>query len=487
MRERFLTYIRENDMLDPGGRVIVALSGGGDSVCLLHLLASCREELEIQLLAVHVHHGIRGDEAGRDASFARALCERLGVPFILRREDVPELAARRGLSLEEAGRETRYRIFEEERLRCGASCVAVAHHMDDSAETILNNLFRGTGLAGLSGIAPVRGTVIRPLLCFRRQEIEHYLEAEGIEYCSDSTNGELLYARNRIRHVILPAARQVNGRAVEHMVRAGAFIGEADGYFKRMAARIVDGECGRETNGREANEANGGDAGTAAAAGMTVAGETPEIRLSGETLLAQEPIAAAYVLREAVSRAGGSLRDFGAVHIGLLMELARRRTGASIDLPGGLRVHNEYGALCFSRETGKTPEPETGTEPGRATGKAPMSPGLIFSDFPREKGVEIPKNQYTKCFDYDKIKDTLSVRYRAPGDYFMLSSGGRKTLKAFMIDEKIPREQRDRILLLAEGSHILWIVGYRISEYYKVTDDTEHILQVRLEGGNTHG
>ncbi|HIR44157.1 MAG TPA: tRNA lysidine(34) synthetase TilS, partial [Candidatus Ventrisoma faecale] len=187
MRERFLTYIRENDMLDPGGRVIVALSGGGDSVCLLHLLASCREELETQLLAVHVHHGIRGDEAGRDASFARALCERLGVPFILRREDVPELAARRGLSLEEAGRETRYRIFEEERLRCGASCVAVAHHMDDSAETILNNLFRGTGLAGLSGIAPVRGTVIRPLLCFRRQEIEHYLEAEGIEYCSDST------------------------------------------------------------------------------------------------------------------------------------------------------------------------------------------------------------------------------------------------------------------------------------------------------------
>lgn len=116
-----------------------------------------------------------------------------------------------------------------------------------------------------------------------------------------------------------------------------------------------------------------------------------------------------------------------------------------------------------------------------------MSPGLIFSDFPREKGVEIPKNQYTKWFDYDKIKDTLSVRYRAPGDYFMLSSGGRKTLKAFMIDEKIPREQRDRILLLAEGSHILWIVGYRISEYYKVTDDTEHILQVRLEGGNTHG
>ena len=465
MRERFLTYIRENVMLDPGGRVIVALSGGGDSVCLLHLLASCREELETQLLAVHVHHGIRGDEAGRDASFARALCERLGVPFILRREDVPELAARRGLSLEEAGREARYRIFEEERLRCGASCVAVAHHMDDSAETILNNLFRGTGLAGLSGIAPVRGTVIRPLLCFRRQEIEHYLEAEGIEYCSDSTNGELLYARNRIRHVILPAAKQVNGRAVEHMVRAGAFIGEADGYFRRMAARIVDEECGRES----------------------AAGETPEIRFSGETLLAQEPIAAAYVLREAVSRAGGSLRDFGAVHIGLLMELARGRTGASIDLPGGLRVHNEYGALCFLRETGKTPEPETGTDPGRATGKAPMSPGLIFSDFPREKGVEIPKNQYTKWFDYDKIKDTLSVRHRAPGDYFMLSSGGRKTLKAFMIDEKIPREQRDRILLVAEGSHILWIVGYRISEYYKVTDDTEHILQVRLDGGNTHG
>ena len=152
--------------------------------------------------------------------------------------------------------------------------------------------------------------------------------------------------------MILPAAKQVNGRAVEHMVRAGAFIGEADGYFKRMAARIVDEECGRE-----ANEVNGGDAGTAGAGGMTAAGETPEIRLSGETLLAQEPIAAAYVLREAVSRAGGSLRDFGAVHIGLLMELARGRTGAAIDLPGGLRAYNEYGALCFRRETGTALEP----------------------------------------------------------------------------------------------------------------------------------
>lgn len=513
MEQRFLQYMRDSGMVMPGERVIVALSGGSDSVCLLLLFYKCRKALGIGLSAVHVHHGIRGGEADRDAEAAGELCGRLGIPFTLRRADVPRLAAAGGMSLEEAGRKARYEILEEERARIGAGCVAVAHHMDDSAETILYNLLRGSGLGGLSGIAPVRGRIIRPLLGFRHSEILHYLETQGIEYCSDSTNGDLNYARNRIRRRILPEAEMVNGRAVENIVRAGEFLGEADGYFKRLAASVLDGEGsaldgeGRVLDGKEgalngkegALDGKGGAFGGAAAAAAT--------------LRQLEPPVPAYVFMEMARRAGGEegLKDFGARHAELLMGLLDHPTGAGIDLPGGLRAWIEYGVLRMARRTardavagGRRPAREAGAFRGAAENvcrcrpgllparwdpaKAPgAAGGLIFTVIPHEKGREIPKNQYTKWFDYDKIKVALSVRYRERGDYFVLPSGGRKTVKSFMIDEKIPRDLRDRIPVLAEGSHVLWIVGFRISEAYKVTDSTERILQVRLDGGNTDG
>lgn len=199
MREKVSRYMEKNGMLKAGQRVVVGLSGGADSVCLLSLLSDMRSSLSIRLRAVHVHHGLRGQEADRDADFSRELCRKLDIPFILKMENAHQEAQNRRISEEEAGRLLRYEAFEqeaarweeEEREQEGAALpvrIAVAHHGDDSAETILYHLFRGSGLRGLAGIAPVRGRVIRPLLCVSRQEILEYLREEGLSYVTDSTN-----------------------------------------------------------------------------------------------------------------------------------------------------------------------------------------------------------------------------------------------------------------------------------------------------------
>ena len=249
LKEKVLSYIRTHNMLAPGQRVVAGLSGGADSVCLLSLLADLREEYSLELRAVHVHHGLRGEEADRDAAFSRELCRSLGVPFSLAFVNVKEEAGKRRISEEEAGRILRYQVFEreagrwEQELRREKTAepagsqpesvkIAVAHHGDDSAETILYQLFRGSGLKGLSGIPPARGNIIRPLLCAERREIIAYLEEKGLPFVTDSTNLENDYARNKIRNQILPmAVQEINQGAADHIRRAGELIGEADRFF----------------------------------------------------------------------------------------------------------------------------------------------------------------------------------------------------------------------------------------------------------------
>ena len=470
LKEKVLSYIRTHNMLAPGQRVVAGLSGGADSVCLLSLLADLREAYSLELRAVHVHHGLRGEEADRDAAFSRELCRSLGVPFSLAFVNVKEEAGKRRISEEEAGRILRYQVFEreagrgEQALRREKTAdpdgsqpesvkIAVAHHGDDSAETILYQLFRGSGLKGLSGIPPARGNIIRPLLCAERREIIAYLEEKGLPFVTDSTNLENDYARNKIRNQILPmAVQEINQGAADHIRRAGELIGEADRFFEERAERMLETllETG-ETKGHGA--------------------ESAALSVSG--LLELSHIEASYAVRAVFKRKKWPLRDVTSGHIESVLALLRGRTGAGSDLPGGLRAERSYDRLILTKlQPGQT---EKRDESGL--------PSLSMEVADRENQGEIPKNLYTKWFDYDKIKDTLSVRYRLPGDYITLKGGGRKSLKSLFIDEKIPREERSHIPLLAEGSHVLWVIGGRISEYYKVTEETERILKVQVDGG----
>lgn len=472
LRERVEHYIRETDMLAAGDRVLAAVSGGADSVCLLHVLLQAERYQTAprwQVRAMHVHHGLRGEEADRDEQFVRSLCGRWQVPLTVVYRDVKACAAECGLSEEEAGRILRYQALEEAagewEKECGTEpCrvrIALAHHMDDNAETIFHHLLRGSGLRGLAGIRPVQGRRIRPLLCVRSSEIRAYLTAQEISWCEDSTNGSLQYTRNRIRHEIFPMLTElVNARAVENLLHAGELFAQADAYLERQAAAVFD------------------------LAGIVKSdGPTGEVQAAVrlEEFREQEPIIRSYVLRRMLDLTAPEQKDITARHYSQLEQLAGLPPGSRCDLPGRLGARRDYDFLWIGRGA---------SEAGRTKQAVPdknLSDIVKLCTFSHQKDAEIPKNRYTKWFDYDKIKGTLSVRTRQRGDYLTLAGGGHKSLNRYMIDEKIPKEARDKIPLLAEGHHILWVAGYRISEYYKITEETQMILQAEINGGEIDG
>ena len=468
MLKKVRDYMREHEMTAPGDAVIVALSGGADSVCLLTVLKQLATP-EFLLRAVHVHHGIRGAEADRDEAFAQKLCESLSVPLCVAYCHVPAYAAEHGLSEEEAGRILRYQVLEkeagkwEQELPAGSRVkIALAHHRDDNAETILHHLLRGSGLTGLAGIRPVQGRRIRPLLCVGREEIRAYLEAGHISWCEDSTNQSPDYTRNRIRSQVLPLLKTaVNEQAEEHILQAGQIIGQADAYLRQQAEEIwQEAVCGREED--------------LAAIPLTAFARQPEILKT-------------YLIRHMLDQLHPGWKDISSRHFTAIAELAGKPVGSRLDLPGGLMARTGYETLEIVRKTERevSVKTESGAD-GEIHGRQTV-PELHMTVFSRQKDQEIPKNQYTKWFDYDKIKGTLSVRTRRKGDYLILPSGGSKTIARYMIDEKIPKEKREQILLLAEGSHVLWVVGFRISEYYKIEEHTENILQVTCDGGKDYG
>lgn len=489
--------IRREQLLEMGDRVVLAVSGGADSMCMMEVLAALRDSWKLELLVVHVHHGLRGAEADRDAAFVQDEAGKLGIGCVVERRDVRSVAAERGLSLEEAGRDVRYEILREyaknwtsqkDGLRdgCGsetlelAGCrpakIAVAHHQEDQAETILHNLFRGSGLKGLGGMSARRGQIIRPLLCLEKKEILEYLAERHIAYCEDSTNQENEYTRNRLRNELIPQIRrEINDRAVEHITEAGARLRQADAYFEELAEKIWR-ECGVTKKCAPEEDMTDQAAGTKPGGERRV--ETTDENIYGikrSELLRDPLIVRTYVIRHMIALASQSLKDITSDHIDQVAALLEKETGKQLNLPYGLTAWTEYDFLWISRQN-----------PSDCVDNQ-SSISLIMKKIPYEKEQEIPQNRYTKWFDYDKIKGTLTVRTRQTGDYITLKDGRRKTVKAYMIDEKIPRDQRDQITLLAEDHHVLWIVGWRISEYYKVTEDTDYVLEVQADGGKENG
>lgn len=446
--------LEEYHMLEPGDRVITAISGGADSVCLLALLNDMKLERGIDIRAVHVHHGLRGQEADRDADFVRVFCAELNVPCHIIRVDVMRYAAKSGLSEEEAGRCLRYEALEQEAQAweredgvCERSRVkiAVAHHSGDQAETILHNLFRGSGLGGLKGIPYVRGRIIRPLMDTDRPEIEEWLKSQGLSWVQDSTNSGDHYTRNRIRGRLLPLIeKEVNQGAAGNILRMGKLAAQADQYLQQQAKYWSRGHvrCQR--------------------------GKTLCFFIPCDELAAEPEIIRSYVVMGVLKNLAGSSRDLMWVHVQQVMELAGRPVGKKVCLPYGIIAVKEYAGLWMGRGgTGEDRE------------EMPL-PEVKLRMFPYKKGTEFPKNMYTKWFDCDRIKGTPVVRTRRPGDYITLPDGCHKALKRYMIDEKIPRQLRDQVPLLADGSHVMWIIGYRISEGYKIGPDTVQVLQAEV-------
>ncbi len=458
-------YMGKMNMLRPGDHVLAGVSGGADSVCLLRILAALREEMRLTVTVCHVEHGIRGADSLADMAFVQELCGRLGISCICRRVDAGKKAAAEGLSLEEAARLLRYEALEEAADTAGADAIALAHHMEDNAETILFHLVRGSGIQGLTGIPAVRGRIIRPLLEVSRGEIEAYLKAAGQDWRQDETNTDLYYARNRIREKVLPELAEVNAGAARHLTDTAKRLQTVWDYLEESAEEAL-----RET-------AAAGDEGWFV--------DTARFR-------GLHPALQERVIHRLLEDAGGSRKDLGAVHIGIVKDLLLGDPGRAADLPYGLRAIAEQGRLRLYRKgqtdfSGKTEEATDELMPdlplwigGEGNWQLPGGARLTCRILEFDGDLaKIPVKTYTKWFDYDKIKNRLCVRSRRPGDYLTVNeAGGQKKLKNWMIDEKIPSGERGRILLLADESHILWVIGRRISASYKVSGSTRRVLEV---------
>lgn len=494
------SYIEAHKMLRPGDRVIAAVSGGADSVCLLWALQKIASEFPAFLRVVHVHHGLRGTEADRDEGFVEELCRKLGIPFQTVRCNAAEYARDHGMSTEEAGRVLRYEALEqaaecwEKESGAVSDCpvkIAVAHHREDSAETVLHNLLRGSGLRGLSGIRPVQGRLIRPLLSVSREEICAWLESEGVFWCEDSTNQSDDYTRNVIRHRILSLMREtVNQRAEENILRAADIMAQADRYLEQQADRVWEKGGRQEPENRYADPEGR----------QNPEGSCSQIfaEIDSRLFLEQEEIIQTYLIRKMLDVTAPGWKDITSRHFTALAALARNQAGSRLDLPCGLAAEKTYETLRIFRKNRNEKKEEEGKLASLERRYIRADEALCLElEIPaeriqictlsREKAGEIPKNQYTKWFDYDKIKNMLSYRHRRPGDFLTLGGGGKKTVARCMIDDKIPRGEREQIPVLAEGNHVLWVVGGRISEYYKITDQTKTILQVTYNGGEEHG
>ncbi len=321
---RVLKFIRENELIEKGDNVIVGFSGGADSVALLMVLYELKRLLSIKLFAVHVNHGLRGEEALRDEEFCKALCRKYDIPFEAFHADVRGYMKEHGLTEEEAGRILRYRAFDTigKKLVEGRSIKAVAHHADDQAETILFNMLRGSGLKGLGGMQPKRDNIIRPLLCIGKNDITEWLGKKCIGYVTDSTNLENDHTRNRIRNIIMPELKaSVNEKAAEHIAAAGQKIYEADEFIRSEAADFI-----RKLNEQEVQSENG----------------VKRVRL-GQTKLKEKPqIFRIYVIIEALRLLDIPLKDWGDRHFQDIDKLLFMGKGAHADLPGMAAADNGY-------------------------------------------------------------------------------------------------------------------------------------------------
>lgn len=468
-------------MIEPGMKVIAGVSGGADSVCLLYVLTEYQKQVPFALQVIHVEHGIRGKASLSDAEFTQALCQRLDIPCRIVHTEVQKIAAQKGLSVEEAGRQERYRIFEEACAGSGADRIAVAHNRNDQAETMLWNLARGSGLKGLGGIRPVRGQIIRPLLFTQRSRIEQILRNAGLDWRTDQTNLEQEYTRNKIRLSLIPQMEQeLNGQAGLHLAQAAERLQQVQDLVERL---------------------------TQAAAQQCLRQEEVSVVLYLAPFAEQDELIRTELLKEALRmcRSGQGLKDIGSIHLEQLHQLAKLDCGKVCCLPGRIRAVRENGQIRFystaqytGGSCGKTAQDPAGHVDKSLKNTQEKVCRLLLSEPQRIGGMQVTakvlennaalteqikeEKKYTKWLSYDTIKCDACLRTRRAGDYLIVNdAGGRKKLKDYFIDEKIPRDQRDRIWLLADGSHILWVIGHRISSAAKVTQETKKILKIQVE------
>ncbi|MBW2040225.1 MAG: tRNA lysidine(34) synthetase TilS [Deltaproteobacteria bacterium] len=446
--------IHQHQMILPGEQLGVAVSGGIDSVVLLDTLASLREELHISLMVLHLNHGIRGEEAKRDQRFVQDLSKSYALACISKKVDVPSYMREASLSLQEAARELRYRFFEEVMETHDLDKVVLGQTADDQAETVLMRFIKGGGTRGLKGIPYVRGGYIRPLLDVWREELQEYAQQRGLAFVEDSSNLKKTYLRNRIRHELLPYLSDYNPNIKERLLQLAQILGEDELYLEKLAQEVAKGMVKRD------NE---------------------EVSIPIPQLLCLPSALRVRVLQRSFERiSSGKVLEYP--HLKGVLRMAQEGGGSKrMPLPGGLWAVRVYDTLILRKEEGIKEErlKETALQvPGRTTldGLKMVIEATIY------EGQTSPRPDPQEAYlDYDRLVFPLRLRSYRPGDSFIpLGMKGRKKLKEFFIDLKIPRTQRGKIPLVTSGADICWVVDWRIDERFKVGEGTKKTLKLTL-------
>ena len=452
MYNKVIETIKKFNMLNNGENIVVGLSGGADSCALTHILTRLSGKMDLHITSVHINHGIRGEEAERDERSAEEFCRRLNIEFIAYHCDIPSEAAKRGIGEEEAGRLVRYEKFYETAEKKNGAKTAVAHNMNDKAETLIMNLCRGAGMKGLAGIKPVGGSIIRPLIFCTRDEIEKYCDDNNIEYCTDSTNLQNEYTRNKIRNILLPwLSENINPAAGMNMANASELLREEEEYLESKA---------QEQYKKLLKDSGDGF-----------------VSLNADGLASEHSVIRRRVLRIALRSLRPDMRDFGRKHIENAEDILMGDTGRRISLPGGITVSKGYGLINILYDREKQGAFCYDIEPGKKYFIKETERYVLLS-LNEEKNIKNAVNICTKKIDYDKIKDKIQLRTRQTGDFISIKNG-RKKIKDIFIDDKIPSDKRDSYPMLVCGKSVI-IVGNRLGTDYYVGQDTKNILYIYI-------
>lgn len=444
-------------MVQPGDRVVAAVSGGPDSVGLLDVLHRLAPDLGLDLVVAHLDHGLRGAQDATETRFVRELAQSRGLAFETGR--APDLRQEQG-ALEERAREARYAFLERVRQKHRAQCIAVGHTLDDQAETVLMRLLRGSGPSGLAGMPPIREPgVIRPLIRVRHSQIQAYLGERGLSWCTDPSNLEPGCLRNRIRLELIPHLLGYQPRLVEHLADLADLLQEEDRYMEEAARQWLD--VHRDGASGEA-----------------------DVSFPREAWLSIAPGLQRRVLRQAVREAAGGLRSLHRVHVDAVMGLLREgRSQAGLDLPGGLRVWRVYDRIRFGYPSAQGPSAYGASLPGPGT-YAVEALGLhfILNERARAEVSSLRGPPETAFLDAARLSYPLELRPVQPGDRFVpLGMRGHRKVKDFLIDGKVPQEARQRVPVLVSGGKVAWLCGHRIDDRFKVNEGTDRVLEVRME------
>lgn len=441
MLQGFCEAIEKYNMLEEKDVVCAALSGGADSVCLLLNLLEYQKLVPFTLTAMHVHHGIRGKEADRDASFCEELCKRLHIPFILERLDVPSYAGEKGLSMETAARELRYEALER---RSGGK-IATAHTLSDQGETILLNLTRGTGLKGLCGIPPVRGRIIRPLLFTSRKEVEEYLSDRNEKFVFDGTNSSREYSRNKIRLDVIPVLKEINPSLEQTIKRMVSVLSEEEDFLEGEALSLY-----------KKAESGGG--------------------LSAEILKSSHAAVSSRCIKKLLENHKLAVSAETVFKAKKLLE-----SDGKINISGNVYLQSKRGILSIVEETPRAPDFSFDV----AAGKYEIPGGeATISVISREEYNEI-ENVHKKFAiygaDYDKIQGNVILRNRRSGDRLQLQGRSFHSSLKKLFSEKVPINERSGRCLLEDGTGVIFAEGFGFSERVKIMPETERIFCIVIK------